>query len=47
MSGQIGDAGLTNLKSFPLEEGVIASPICVDGRLFLKSDKHLFCFGEE
>jgi outer membrane protein assembly factor BamB len=47
VSGQIGDAGLTDVKSHPLEEGVIASPVGVDGRLILRSDKHLFCFGEK
>jgi hypothetical protein len=26
---------------------VIASPVCVDGRLYVRSEKHLFCFGEE
>jgi len=47
ITGQIKDAGLTDVKTHPLEEGVIASPICVDGRLYIRSDKHLFCFGEE
>jgi hypothetical protein len=30
-----------------LEEGVIASPIAIGGKLILRSDKHLFCFGEK
>jgi len=47
ISGQIKDAGLTDVKTHPLEEGVIASPVCVDGRLYVRSEKHLFCFGEE
>ena len=47
ISGQIKDAGLTDVKTHPLEESVIASPVCVDGRLYLRSEKHLFCFGEE
>jgi len=29
------------------EEGVIASPISVNGRLYIRSGRHLFCFGDE
>jgi hypothetical protein len=47
ISGKVGAEGLTDMKEFALEEGVIASPVCVDGRLILRSDKHLFCFGEK
>jgi len=47
ISGQIKDTGLTDVKTHPLEEGVIASPISVNGRLYIRSDKHLFCFGDE
>jgi outer membrane protein assembly factor BamB len=47
ISGKIGAKGLDDLKEHALEEGVIASPVCVDGRLILRGDKHLFCFGEK
>jgi len=46
-SGTIGDDGLTDIKSHPLEAGVIASPVSVNGRLYVRSDSHLFCFGGE
>lgn len=46
-SSKITDQGLADIKSYPLEEGVIASPVCADGRLIFRSDKHLFCFGEK
>ncbi len=45
-SGRIAANGLEDIQSHPLEEGVIASPICADGRLIVRGDKHLFCFGE-
>jgi hypothetical protein len=47
ISGKVTDKGLEDMKEFALEEGVIASPVCIDGRLLLRSDKHLFCFGEK
>jgi outer membrane protein assembly factor BamB len=47
ISGRITDTGLEDLKTHPLEEGVIASPVSVAGRLYLRGDKHLFCFGEK
>jgi outer membrane protein assembly factor BamB len=47
ISGRIGDSGLAEVKTHPLEEGVIASPICLNGRLILRGDTHLFCFGAE
>lgn len=47
ISGKVGAEGLSDIKEFALEEGVIASPVCIDGRLLLRSDKHLFCFGEK
>jgi outer membrane protein assembly factor BamB len=47
ISGRVSDQGLQDMKTFALEEGVIASPICHKGRLILRSDKHLFCFGDE
>jgi outer membrane protein assembly factor BamB len=46
-SGKITDDGLTEVKSHALEEGVIASPISVGGRLIVRTDKSLFCFGED
>jgi len=46
-SGRITDAGLEDIQSHPLEEGVIASPVTANGRLYVRSDKYLFCFGEE
>jgi hypothetical protein len=46
-SGKITKDGLTEVKSHPLEEGVIASPISVGGRLILRTDKSLLCFGED
>ena len=47
ISGRIGDSGLLDLKTYPLEEGVISSPISANGRLLVRGDKHLFCFGEK
>lgn len=44
-SGKITKDGLTEVKSHPLGEGVIASPISVGGRLIVRTDKSLFCFG--
>jgi outer membrane protein assembly factor BamB len=46
-SGKITKDGLSNIKSHALEEGVIASPISVGGRLIFRSDKSLFCFGND
>ena len=46
-SGEVSDKGLTGLRTHALEEAVIASPICADGRLIFRTDKHLFCFGEQ
>jgi outer membrane protein assembly factor BamB len=45
-NGRLAENGLEDLQTHALEEGVIASPICVNGRLYVRSDKHLFCFGE-
>lgn len=44
-SGKITKDGLNEVKSHPLEEGVIASPISAGGRLIVRTDKSLFCFG--
>lgn len=46
-SGKITKDGLSDIKSHALEEGVIASPISVGGRLFLRTDTSLFCFGKD
>jgi outer membrane protein assembly factor BamB len=46
-SGKITKDGLSDIKSHALEEGVIASPISVRGRLIFRSDKSLFCFGKD
>ncbi len=46
-SGKITEDGLSDIKSHALEEGVIASPISVGGRLILRTDQSLFCFGEK
>lgn len=46
-SGKITKDGLSDIKSHALEEGVIASPISVGGRLIFRSDKSLFCFGKD
>ncbi len=46
-SGKITKDGLSDIKSYALEEGVIASPISVGGRLIFRGDTSLFCFGEK
>lgn len=45
-SGKVTSDGLTNVKSHALEEGMISSPISVGGRLILRTDKSLRCYGE-
>lgn len=45
VSGRITDKGLEDVKTHALEEGVIASPVGTAGRLFIRGDSHLFCFG--
>lgn len=47
MSGRVTDSGLEDVKSQALEEGVIASPVVAHGKLYVRSDSHLFCFGEK
>ncbi|MFZ9936643.1 MAG: PQQ-binding-like beta-propeller repeat protein [Luteolibacter sp.] len=46
-SGKVTENGLIEVQSLALEEGVIASPISVGGRLILRTDKSLVCFGED
>lgn len=47
ISGKVGAEGMTDVKEHALEENVIASPVSVGGRLLVRTDKHLFCFGEK
>jgi len=42
-AAQLGEAGIKNLREFNLEEGVIASPVVVDGKLLIRTDGHLVC----
>jgi outer membrane protein assembly factor BamB len=42
-AAQLGEAGIENLREFNLEEGVIASPVVVDGKLLIRTDGHLVC----
>lgn len=47
ISAKLTPTGLTDLASHPLQENVIASPISVDGKLLIRTDKSLICFGEK
>ena len=40
----ITDGGFQLLSENDMKESVIGSPIAVDDRLFLRGEKHLFCF---
>ncbi|MFC7339510.1 PQQ-binding-like beta-propeller repeat protein [Haloferula chungangensis] len=44
LTAKIGKEGLEEIKSNELGEGVIASPVVVDGQLLLRGDRSLFCF---
>ena len=44
-SATLGSKGLEEVSGFELGEGAIASPISVAGKLLIRGDKHLFCFG--
>ena len=44
--GTVTKEGLTDLVENTLGETVIASPVAVDGKLLVRGDTHLFCFGE-
>ena len=35
--------GIENLEEINIEEGVIASPLVVDGRVLIRGDRHLVC----
>jgi outer membrane protein assembly factor BamB len=37
--------GLADIVENKIEEVIIASPVAVDGKLLLRGDQHLFCFG--
>lgn len=45
LTARVGKDGLKDIKSNELGEGVIASPAVVDGKLLIRSDRSLFCFG--
>lgn len=46
-SGKITKEGLSDIHSHALEEVVVASPISVAGRLIIRSENSIFCFGEK
>lgn len=46
-SAKVGKDGLGEVHEHALGEGTIASPVAFDGRLLLRGDKHLICFGDE
>jgi len=45
MVGQLGDQ-CTTVTTNPLNERVIATPVLVDDRLYIRGAEHLFCFGK-
>ncbi len=47
ISGRIGENDLLDVKTYPLGEGVISSPISANGRLIVRGDKQLFSFGDK
>lgn len=46
ITATVGDNGLENVETNEIGEGVIASPVLVDGKLLIRGDRSLFCFGE-
>ncbi|MGB6223091.1 PQQ-binding-like beta-propeller repeat protein [Haloferula sp.] len=44
-TAKAGKNGLEDVTKNELGEGVIASPVVVDGKLLLRGDRSLFCFG--
>lgn len=42
---EVSDAGFKLLSENNMRESVIGSPVPVGNRLFLRGDKHLFCYG--
>lgn len=45
ISARISKDGLSDFSETALEENVIASPACFDGKVLVRGDKHLFCLG--
>jgi outer membrane protein assembly factor BamB len=45
-SAKIGSDGLDEVVVNEIGEGVIASPVVVEGKLLLRGDRSLFCFGD-
>jgi len=45
LTAKLGEEGLEDIKLNELGEGVIASPAVVDGKLLIRGDRSLFCFG--
>ncbi len=45
-SGTVTSKGLEDIKESSVEETVIATPVALNGRLLVRGDQHLFCFGE-
>ena len=35
--------GIEDLEEINIEEGVIASPVVVDGKVLIRGDRHLVC----
>jgi outer membrane protein assembly factor BamB len=44
--GTVTETGLTDLSKNRLEETVIASPVAVGNKLFIRGRDHLYCFGK-
>lgn len=44
--GTVTKSGLVDIVENKLEEAVIGSPVAVDGKLLVRGDQHLFCFGK-
>ena len=42
-TAKLSGEGIEDLKTFNIAEGVIASPVVVDGKVLIRSDKHLVC----
>jgi outer membrane protein assembly factor BamB len=47
ISAKVTDTGLADLTTHALEENVIASPVAIAGKLLIRTDKSLICFGEK
>lgn len=43
-TGRLNANGIEGLQEIKLEEGVIASPVVVDSKLLVRTDRHLVCF---